>query len=54
MIDAEYAEGVEKSPYLDLDTQAQEEQNKNKTDDDFELNASKVCPIDADDCEACQ
>lgn len=53
-MNAEYAEGAEQSPYLELDTQPQAEQNENKIDDDFELDASKVCQIDDPDCEACQ
>ncbi len=50
-MDAEYAQGVEPSPYIDLKPQTPD----NTTEDDsFELDPTKVCRIDDPDCEACQ
>ena len=53
MIDATYAEGVEPSPYLDLENKEEDNQPQEESDD-FELDPAKVCAIDDLDCEACQ
>lgn len=49
-MDAQYASAEVVSPYLSLEITAKEE----TTDEDFELDPTKVCLITDLDCESCQ
>lgn len=54
-MNAEYAEGVEPSKYIDLPNKEEDNTSEAQASlDDFELDPAKVCAIDDPDCEACQ